>query len=84
EASTEIVQGNNVIRGRGVTADPGLKSIKITGGSAVLRSEPALGSQPATPDTTGTTPDVTPPEVTPPEVTPPDTAPAPDAGTDGR
>jgi LPS export ABC transporter protein LptC len=78
EASTEIVQGNNVIRGRGVTADPGLKSIKITGGSAVLRSEPALGSQPAAADTTGTTPGVTPPEVTP-----PDTAPAPDAGTDG-
>lgn len=46
---TEIVQGGNVIRGAGVIADPGLKSIRITRGSAVLRSEPELGPRPVTP-----------------------------------
>ena len=55
ESTTEIVQGGNVIRGRGVVADPGLKNLRITGGSAVLRSEPQLGSPPpAAPDTAAT------------------------------
>ena len=58
ESTTEIVQGGNVIRGRGVVADPGLENIRITGGSAVLRSEPDLGPEPAPPaaDTTTATP----------------------------
>lgn len=54
---TEIIQGGNVIRGRGIVADPGLKKIRITAGSAVLRSEPALGPRPeAAPDTTAAAP----------------------------
>lgn len=52
EAQTEIVQQGNVIRGRGVTADPGLKNIRIRGGSAVLRSEPQVGPPPPAQDTT--------------------------------
>lgn len=52
---TEINQGGNVIRGRrGVESDPGLKEIKIRGGSAVLRSEPRLGSPPGSRDTART------------------------------
>jgi LPS export ABC transporter protein LptC len=43
---TEIVQRGNVIRGRGVTADPGLKNIQIRGGSAVLRTEPDVRPPP--------------------------------------
>jgi LPS export ABC transporter protein LptC len=82
ETTTEIVQGGNVIRGRGVTADPGLKSIKITGGSAVLRSEPAIGSEPATSDTAAPTPDVPPSDETPAEP-PPAPGPVSDAGVDG-
>jgi len=50
--ATEIVQRGNVIRGQGVTADPGLKNIRIRGGSAVLRDEPELGPTPVGPDTT--------------------------------
>ncbi|HUP19905.1 MAG TPA: LPS export ABC transporter periplasmic protein LptC [Gemmatimonadota bacterium] len=50
ETDTEIVQQGNRIRGRGVESDPGLKRIRITGGSAVLRSEPELGRE--RPDTT--------------------------------
>jgi LPS export ABC transporter protein LptC len=49
---TEIVQRGNVIRGRGVTADPGLKNIRISGGSAVLRTEPDVGPPPPPQDTT--------------------------------
>jgi LPS export ABC transporter protein LptC len=48
DVQTEIVQRGNTIRGRGVTADPGLRNIRITGGSAVLRSEPELGPPPDT------------------------------------
>lgn len=44
---TEILQQGNVIRGQGVETDPALTSIRIRGGSAVLRSEPELGRQPA-------------------------------------
>lgn len=52
---TEINQGGNVIRGRrGVESDPGLKEIKIRGGSAVLRSEPRLGPRPGSRDTART------------------------------
>jgi len=43
---TEINQQGNVIRGRGVESDPALTNIRIRGGSAVLRSEPALGQTP--------------------------------------
>ena len=39
EQPTQIVQRGNQIRGRGVTADPGLRNIRITSGSAVLREE---------------------------------------------
>jgi len=46
DQQTEIVQRGNVIRGRGVTADPGLKNIQIRGGSAVLRTEPDVGAPP--------------------------------------
>lgn len=46
DQQTEIVQRGNVIRGRGVTADPGLKNIQIRGGSAVLRNEPDVGAPP--------------------------------------
>jgi LPS export ABC transporter protein LptC len=49
---TVINQQGNVIRGKGVESDPALSEIKIRSGSAVLRSEPALGPQPATTDTT--------------------------------
>lgn len=48
---TVINQQGNVIRGQGVESDPALREIKIRGGSAVLRSEPALGPQPAASDT---------------------------------
>jgi LPS export ABC transporter protein LptC len=50
--ATEIVQRGNVIRGQGVTADPGLKNIRIRGGSAILREEPEFGPTPSAPDTT--------------------------------
>lgn len=43
---TEINQQGNVIRGQGVESDPALTNIRIRGGSAVLRSEPALGETP--------------------------------------
>lgn len=56
DQQTEIVQRGNVIRGRGVTADPGLKNIRIRGGSAVLRTEPDVGAPPPPPDTTPTAP----------------------------
>jgi len=52
DQQTEIVQRGNVIRGRGVTADPGLKNIRIRGGSAVLRTEPDVGAPPPPQDTT--------------------------------
>ncbi len=67
---TEIVQRGNVIKGRGVTADPGLRNIKITSGSAVLRSEPALGPPPdTTAASTTTAADTTPPAPAPPTET---------------
>ncbi|CAN5152520.1 hypothetical protein BH18GEM1_BH18GEM1_05450 [soil metagenome] len=44
DAQTEINQQGNVIRGQGVESDPALREIRIQGGSAVLRSEPDLGS----------------------------------------
>lgn len=66
EQPTQIVQGANVIRGRGVVADPGLKNIRITGGSAVLRSEPEVGPRPrAVPDTATATPPPPPPDGAP-------------------
>ncbi|MGH7571295.1 MAG: LPS export ABC transporter periplasmic protein LptC [Gemmatimonadota bacterium] len=37
---TEISQGGNVIRGQGVVSDTALRDIRITSGSAVLRSDP--------------------------------------------
>ena len=37
---TEINQRGNVIRGRGVVSDTALRDIRITSGSAVLRSDP--------------------------------------------
>lgn len=37
---TEINQGGNVIRGRGVVSDTALRDIRITSGSAILRSDP--------------------------------------------
>lgn len=37
---TEIHQGGNVVRGRGVVSDTALRDIRITSGSAVLRSDP--------------------------------------------
>lgn len=40
DAPTEIHQGGNVIRGRGVVSDTALRDIRITSGSAVLRSDP--------------------------------------------
>jgi LPS export ABC transporter protein LptC len=43
---TEIFQAGNVIRGSGVESDPALTNIRIRGGSAVIRSEPALGREP--------------------------------------
>lgn len=46
ERPTEINQQGNVIRGQGVESDPALTNIRIRGGSAVLRSEPALGATP--------------------------------------
>lgn len=43
---TEIHQRGNVVRGRqGVESDPGLREIRIRGGSAVLRSEPEVESR---------------------------------------
>lgn len=53
---TEIFQQGNVIRGRGVESDPALTNIRIRGGSAVIRSEPRLGTEPrqeTEADTTG-------------------------------
>jgi LPS export ABC transporter protein LptC len=40
EGRTEINQRGNVIRGQGVVSDTALRDIRITGGSAVLRSDP--------------------------------------------
>ncbi|MGH7563416.1 MAG: LPS export ABC transporter periplasmic protein LptC [Gemmatimonadota bacterium] len=37
---TEINQGGNVIRGQGVVSDTALRDIRVTSGSAVLRSDP--------------------------------------------
>jgi LPS export ABC transporter protein LptC len=69
EQSTEIVQRGNVIRGQGVTADTGLRNIRIRGGSAVLREELQLGPEPTPADTTQpgglTAPVVVPPDGTP-------------------
>lgn len=48
---TTINQQGNLIRGQGVESDPGLKVIRIRGGSAVLRSEPDVGPTPR-PDAT--------------------------------
>lgn len=45
EVATEINQQGNVIRGQGVESDPALTNIRIRGGSAVLRSEPAVGRE---------------------------------------
>lgn len=52
---TRIDQQGNVIRGRGVESDPGLEEIRITGGSAVLHSEPEVGRTPRA-DTTAQRP----------------------------
>lgn len=70
---TRIDQQGNLIRGQGVESDPGLKEIRIRGGSAVLRSEPDVGPTPRA-DTTG---QAAPPpperqQVAPPSETPPD------------
>ncbi|HWC05997.1 MAG TPA: LPS export ABC transporter periplasmic protein LptC [Gemmatimonadota bacterium] len=40
EGRTEINQRGNVIRGQGVVSDTALRDIRITGGSAILRSDP--------------------------------------------
>lgn len=50
DAPTEINQRGNVIRGQGMESDPALREIKIRGGSAVLRSEPEIGPEPAARD----------------------------------
>jgi LPS export ABC transporter protein LptC len=47
EGRTEINQGGNVIRGEGVVSDTALRDIRITGGSAVLRSDPEGQERPA-------------------------------------
>ncbi|MGH7549134.1 MAG: LPS export ABC transporter periplasmic protein LptC [Gemmatimonadota bacterium] len=49
---TEINQGGNVIRGQGVVSDTALRDIRITSGSAVLRSDPERqeGEAEAAPD----------------------------------
>ena len=47
EGRTEINQGGNVIRGQGVVSDTALRDIRITGGSAVLRSDPERQERPA-------------------------------------
>jgi LPS export ABC transporter protein LptC len=47
EGRTEIDQRGNVIRGRGVVSDTALRDIRITGGSAVLRSDPERQERPA-------------------------------------
>jgi LPS export ABC transporter protein LptC len=69
ETDTEIVQQGNRIRGRGVESDPALERIRITGGSAVLRSEPRIG--PERSDTTATRP-APPPAETPAPQDPPE------------
>ncbi|MFN2384246.1 MAG: LPS export ABC transporter periplasmic protein LptC [Gemmatimonadota bacterium] len=74
---TEITQEGNVIRGQGVETDPALKDIRITGGSAVLRSEPRMGADPASapPQTDGGLDGIAPappPGETPPNATPPE------------
>jgi hypothetical protein len=40
QGRTEINQRGNVIRGQGVVSDTALRDIRITGGSAILRSDP--------------------------------------------
>ncbi|MDX1623283.1 MAG: LPS export ABC transporter periplasmic protein LptC [Gemmatimonadota bacterium] len=51
---TEIHQRGNVVRGRqGVESDPGLREIRIRGGSAVLRSEPEVESRDEPEERTG-------------------------------
>lgn len=50
DTTTEIHQDGNVIRGRGVESDPGLKNLKIRGASAVIRNETPL-QDPADADT---------------------------------
>ncbi|HKY61496.1 MAG TPA: LPS export ABC transporter periplasmic protein LptC [Gemmatimonadota bacterium] len=47
EGRTEINQRGNVIRGQGVVSDTALRDIRITGGSAVLRSDPERQERPA-------------------------------------
>jgi len=47
EGRTEIDQRGNVIRGQGVVSDTALRDIRITGGSAVLRSDPERQERPA-------------------------------------
>lgn len=56
DRATTINQQGNLIRGQGVESDPGLREIRIRGGSAVLRSEPDLGPTPRS-DTTGQAPE---------------------------
>lgn len=80
DAPTEINQGGNVIRGQGVISDTALRDIRITSGSAVLRSDPERQEgeperadeggreQPATPPPSGDRP-------------PPAAVPAPDDTT---
>lgn len=46
EGPTEINQRGNVIRGQGVVSDTALRDIRITGGSAVLRSDPEPRARP--------------------------------------
>lgn len=46
EGRTEINQRGNVIRGQGVVSDTALRDIRITGGSAVLRSDPERQERP--------------------------------------
>lgn len=47
EGRTEINQRGNVIRGQGVVSDTALRDIRITGGSAILRSDPERQERPA-------------------------------------
>lgn len=53
EERTEISQRGNVIRGQGVVSDTALRDIRITGGSAVLRSDPERQVRPADDEAVG-------------------------------
>ncbi len=57
EGRTEINQRGNVIRGQGVVSDTALRDIRITGGSAILRSDPERQERPPIgPEATGADP----------------------------